>query len=169
MEAERFLRFVERMLSQPSDSWRVLLEFYATDDEMEDWSQMSQALPWLAFLGTERNIVCTDLRRFGLALVRCDDEGEAQRAFNGIRGWRIAVRVFGPDGQVVPWQRPPQEKASFHVRRKRSTRKAAVARPVLGFPQEVHDEKDTVVIREVEHALQALPPGRGVLFRAGKS
>jgi hypothetical protein len=125
MEAERFLRFVERMLSQPSDSWRVLLEFKATDDEMEDWSQMSQALPWLAVLGTERNIVCTDLRLFGMALVRCDDEGEAHRAFNGIRGWRIAARVFGPDGQVVPWQRPPQEKASSHVTARDSRRSCA--------------------------------------------
>jgi type ISP restriction-modification system protein len=57
----------------------LLLRFRPTEDEIEDWTTFSQALPWLAALGERGGGLCEDLRRHGLGVVACNSEEEAQR------------------------------------------------------------------------------------------
>ena len=46
----------------------LVLRFRASDDEMEDWSHISQSLPWLHAVGQDGfGTVCENLREHGLA------------------------------------------------------------------------------------------------------
>lgn len=89
-----------------SGKWMLVLEFWPTDDEEDDWSWLSWTLPWLPKLGGDRGRVCVELRRHGLALVECADEEEARRLLDQIRGFRVAAKVFTNSGAETKWGLP---------------------------------------------------------------
>lgn len=127
MEALRILDIVTVAIKR-SGRWMLLLDFWPTDDEEDDWSWLSWTLPWLPELrGNHRNIcVCTELRRHGLALVACENEEEARRLLDQIQGFRVGAKVFTDTGEETNWalpeNRPPGPKSKEKPKRRRSPR-----------------------------------------------
>ena len=107
MEALRLLDIVTVAIKR-SGRWMLLLEFWPTDDEEDDWSWLGWTLPWLPELrGDHRNAcVCTQLRRHGLALVACENEEEARRLLDQIQGYRVGATVFTDTGEKTSWGLP---------------------------------------------------------------
>ena len=104
MEVHRLEDLVKLALRERR-AWFLLLVFRPTEDEMEDWSQLSQALPWLREFGQGRGALCEELRRHGLAVIGCSSEEEAHRLFREVRGWRLSIEVLASDGSSVLWER----------------------------------------------------------------
>jgi hypothetical protein len=102
MEALRILDFVTVAIKR-SGRWILLLDFWPTDVEEDDWSWLSYTLPWLPSLGADRGRVCGELRRHGLALVACVDEEEARRLLDQIQGFRVGAKVFTDTGAETHW------------------------------------------------------------------
>lgn len=73
----------------------VLLRFRATADVLADYEQVSWALPWLRKLHRP-GLLAEDLHYHGLGVVICDDEEEAQRLVEEIRGQWVWAEVVRP-------------------------------------------------------------------------
>lgn len=90
---------IEHAISRPLGSWCLLLTFAATDDEEADWSMMSFTIPW----HREAALDLETLRRDGFALIACEGGPvEAFKLLGALRGRRVGVRVFDPEGRSLP-------------------------------------------------------------------
>lgn len=107
MEALRLLDLVTVAVKR-SGRWMLLLEFWATDDEEDDWSWLGWTLPWLSELRGDHRNACigTQLRRHGLALVACENEEEARRLLDQIQGFRVGATVYTDRGENTHWGLP---------------------------------------------------------------
>lgn len=104
------MRYVPDQEAPLEGTWTLRLRFQATGDVEEDCSQISQALPWFwrhcrqnrGFFTLER------LRRDGVAVLACDSPEEAFEHAGEVRGIRVSVQVFDPEGHEIPLETGPQ-------------------------------------------------------------
>src|SRR4051794_5420759 len=115
MEARSIRDLVSRALTAPGQPCSLLLDFKPGDDEIEDWSYFSQALPWLRELGRGRGTLCENLREHGLGVVACADEAEAERLHGAVRVGRLSVKLYKPQLQPRPAS-PELRRRSWHWR-----------------------------------------------------
>lgn len=89
---------VQHAISRPLGSWCLLLTFAATADEEADFSMMSYTLPW----HRQAALDLETLRREGFALIACEGgPSEAFQLLGAMRGRRVGVRVFDPEGRSL--------------------------------------------------------------------
>jgi predicted helicase len=90
---------IEHAISRPLGSWCLLLTFAATADEEADFSMMSFTIPW----HRQANLDLETLRCDGFALIACErGPVEAFKLLGALRGRRVGVRVFDPEGRSLP-------------------------------------------------------------------
>jgi hypothetical protein len=93
--------------------WRISLRFSQSRDEERDHERIRQALPWLGKIEYSLALLA-DLQCFGLAVIFCEDEGDARQLYEEVRGCAVLACVFDPDGKLLTWERP----WSVHSRRR---------------------------------------------------
>jgi hypothetical protein len=123
MEALRVLDVVTVAVKR-CGRWMLLLDFWPTEDEEADWSWLSWTLPWLPELGDDRGRVCGELRRHGLSLVACENEEEARRLLDQIRGFRVGAKVFTDTGAEADWGLPGNRQPVAMSKEKRTRKRS---------------------------------------------
>jgi len=107
----------------------AILTFRPTDSEVDDWMLLHDSIRWLHSPECDSDHLVTDLRKFGLGLVLCSDEEEAQRLFQESECRRLWVDVYAADGRLLAAGKPlPQKK----TRRRAQGAGGAVATTVAG-------------------------------------
>ena len=100
------MRYVPGRRGPLKGAWSLLLRFRVTSDEEEDYSQITQALPWFWRLSREVPDFFTmeGLRRDGCVLLVCGGPEEALHLAGKVRGSRVAVQIFDPEGLELPFE-----------------------------------------------------------------